>query len=382
MRFFYFALILMVTGITIITVSTNLPLYLLGYAITTAPYILILLNKIEIPKQNLRKLIPFILTCHILPLLNEGIVLGTDIVQYAKQAIPILKGLVPYRDFPVAYPPISIYVMVPFTLLKDPRVIKILFVACNLATIYLVYQKFWSPRKNPKTPNLLILLALFPLSIVEYSLSGHNDSLPILFLLLSAYFLERDALQSGILTGLATMCKIFPALAVPFFAKHLWSKNKKETIIYVSGFALTCILTSAPFLIFSYEEYVAMILGHTRYTAPYGVIPSIILEILGNKPANYQIAETFTLLIAALVVVLMFIFYQARAQENSLTKTIAILLIVLPFINQQLHPWYFLWVLPFILIAFAKNTKIITLYILAFLVFHPFYYIISYFVIS
>lgn len=370
MRLFYTALILMLAGITIITISTNLPLYLLGYTITTAPYILMLLNKIKTPKQGLKNFIPLILAYHILPILNEGTVLSTDITQYAKQALPILKGLIPYRDFPVAYPPISIYAMVPFVALNDPRFIKIPFVLCNLATIYLVYRKFWSPD-NPDTPNLPILFALFPLTIIEYSFSGHNDSLPILFLLLSTYFLKRGTLRSGILTGLATMCKLFPALSVPFFAKHLWSENKKETIIYAGGFAVTCILTSAPFLLLAHEGYVATILGHTRYPAPYGVIPLIILGILGNEPANYQLAEALTLLIAGLVVVSLFLFYQR--QENSVMKTIAILLLTLPFIIQQIHPWYLLWALPFMLIAYTKNAKIITPYLLVLLAAHPFW---------
>jgi len=305
-----------------------------------------------------------------LPLFSASILLSTDIVQYGSFGTKILGGLLPYRDFDAPYPPLSLYVTVPFVMLGDLRLLKAFFSVCDIFIVFVVCKMFLREAENVN--RIFMWLLLFPVSLIEYSISGHNDSLAILLLIISLVLLERSVIASSVLMALSILCKIFPIILVPLVLRQLYSNSKKSAIIFLSVLIATFCLVSLPFVLISWDGYFSMIIGITRYSVPYGLLTSLL-----NFFVDFSKSIMFFHLLA--VVLLMefsaLAFYISFRYKWSLVKSYSVCLLILPILLPQFHPWYLLWAFPFIAIHFSSNLKLIKIYMVFFLFVHISYYL-------
>jgi uncharacterized membrane protein len=309
----------------------------------------------------------------IVPLFSLPSLLSNDIFQYGSFGTKILQGLIPYKSFDAPYPPLSLYVTVPFVLIGDLRFLKAFFSLCDLFVIFIVYKVFLRGAENAN--RIFMLLLLFPVSLVEYSISGHNDSLTLLLLIVSLVFLDKNVIVSSALAASSVLCKIFPVIFVPFILRHLYSKSKKSALVFISVFVTVLSVVSLPFVLESWEGYISMIIGFTRYSVPYGVLTSLFSYSLGaSNEQSMMLSLAFAIML--LIAFCALIFVVSSSRNWALMKSCSISFLVLPVLLPQFHPWYLLWALPFMTSYYSDNLKLIKGYVLLFLFFHILYYLI------
>jgi hypothetical protein len=313
------------------------------------------------------------LVYRVIPLFNVSVLLSTDILQYGYFGTKILKGLMPYRSFDAPYPPLSLYVTVPFVMLGDLRFLKALFSFCDVLIVFIVYNVFLRNKENANTISILFLL--FPVSLVEYSISGHNDSLTLLLSIASLALLDKNVVGSSVLMALSILCKLFPIVLIPFVLKQLFSKNKKSAFFYALTLISVLGFISLPFVLLSWEGYINMIIGLTRYSVPYGVSVSVFLFLLGDLgQQSIMFSYMFATLLVAVFCAL--VFFISCSHDWPLTKSCSVCLLVLPFLLPQFQPWYLLWAFPFVMISGSSNLKLTKLYLVLFLFFHVLCYLL------
>lgn len=312
----------------------------------------------------------------VLPLLTSSVLLSNDIIQYGFFGTKILGGSIPYRNFDAPYPPLSLYATVPFVMLGDPRFLKAFFLACDIITVLIVYKVFLRGAENAKTISTLLLF--FPVSLIEYSISGHNDSLAILFLVVSIILLNRSVIGSSLSMALAILSKIFPVILVPFLLKELYSKNRKSALLFLSTLLLVLFFVSLPFILISLNEYVSMIVGFTRYSVPYGALSSLFLYVFGDVAQN-SVLFPYLFGIALLAVFCALVYTISSRRKWPLMKSCSVCLLILPFLLPQFQPWYLMWALSSVMVYFSNNLKLIRSYVILFLSVHVLYYLIFFF---
>jgi len=308
----------------------------------------------------------------VIPLFSSSVLLSTDILQYEHFGTKILEGLIPYRSFAASYPPLSLYVTVPFVMIGDLRFLKALFSLCDVVIVFIVYKIFLKEAKNAKT--ILMLLLFFPVSLVEYSISGHNDSLTVILLIASLTLLDKRVAVSSALMALSILCKIFPIILVPFVIKHLYSKSKKSVLLFLSILITVLSVVSFPFILFSWEGYISMIIGLTRYSVPYGVITSLLYPLIDFTYSSILFSHLLAIIL--LIEFCALVFLVSSRRKWPLMKSCSVCLLFLPLFLPQFHPWYLLWALPFMMTYSSNNLKLMRGYMLFFLFSHILYYLL------
>ena len=311
----------------------------------------------------------------LLPCLTISTTFSTDIIQYRYLGDKILNGQIPYKDFPAPYPPLSIYITVPFLMVGNLRLMKLFFVICDLVIVYLIYNLLKSKSLPLGRVKLLSLILLFfPVSLLEYSVSGHNDSFTMLLLLISIIFLDKRPALSSVFLSLSICSKIFPIVAIPFILKHFLSENRKTALRFLQMLAPILGLISLPFILLSSNAYFDMLLGITRFSIPYGFFQALLFMLLGGS-SELMIMPVLIVSFSFSIVIFLLIFAFSHIQLWSLEKSLGITFAFLPFLLPQFQPWYLLWALPFVILYFSKNWKLIELYLLLFLFIHTTYYL-------
>jgi len=346
------------------------------YMLMVAVYAIFLLKVKEC--SNMFLLIVFIgVLYRLLPCLAVSTTFSNDIVQYRYLGNEILNGQVPYRDFPAPYPPLSIYIIVPFLMAGDLRLMKLFFVACDLLIIFLMYNLLKSKFPLERVKILSLALLFFPASLLEYSISGHNDSFTLLLLLISIIFLGSRPALSSIFLSLSICSKIFPVVAIPFILMHFLSDNKRT----VSRFLLTLIsvlgMISLPFIVLSSNAYLEMLLGITRFSVPYGFFQMFLFMLFGGA-SELILVPVLIVSFSISIVIFLLIFIFSYLHAWSLEKSLGIVFALLPFLLPQFQPWYLLWALPFVILYLLKNWKLTETYLLLLLFIHASCYLIPY----
>jgi len=307
-----------------------------------------------------------------LPCLVISTTFSDDLIQYSYLGSKILSGQIPYRDFSAPYPPLSLYTTIPFVMTGDPRFLKAFFSLCDVIVVFIVYKIFLQGERNANRISMLLLL--FPVSLVEYSISGHNDSLTVLLLIASIALLDKNVATSSILMALSILSKIFPIILVPFVLRQLYSNNKKSALFFLLVLVTVLFVVSFPFILLSWDGYVSMIIGSTRYSTPYGVFTSLLSLLVNFTQSSIMFFHLLAIILLIEFCALIFVISSRR--KWPLMKTCGICLLILPFLLPQFHPWYLLWALPFMITCYSNNLKFIRGYMLLFLAFHILYYLI------
>jgi len=345
---------------------------LIIYSFIIVAYAVFLVSIKEYSDKLFWLIVAIAIMYRLLPCLVLSTTFSNDLIQYSFLGNKILNGGIPYRDFPAPYPPLSLYVTVPFVMTGDLRFLKAFFSLCDILIVFIVYKVFLQGAENKN--RISMLLFLFPVSLIEYSVSGHNDSLTVLLLIASIALLDKSVAVSSVLMALSILSKIFPVVLVPFVLRHLYSNNKKSALFFLSMLVAVLFTVSLPFVLLSWDGYISMIIGVTRYSVPYGVLISLINLLFNFTPSSIMFFHLLAIILLIEFCALIFIISSRR--KWSLMKTCGICLLILPFLLPQFHPWYLLWAFPFITIYFSNNLKLIRGYMLLFLVSHILFYLI------
>jgi uncharacterized membrane protein len=174
--------------------------------------------------------------------------------------------------------------------------------------------------------------------------------------------------------ALSILSKIFPVILVPFVVKHLYSNNKKSALLFLSILIITLFIVSLPFILLSWDGYISMIIGLTRYSVPYGVLTSLLHVFFDFTSSSVMFFHLVAIILLIEFCVSVFLFSLRR--KWPLMKSCSICLLILPLFLLQFQPWYLLWTLPFMMTHFSNNLKVIKSYMLLFLFAHILFYLL------
>ena len=181
-----------------------------------------------------------------------------DTREYAKYARNIVsRGLVPYRDFSVEYPPLALPVFVLPKLIAGNgfsgymEVFELMMAACGVIAAGLA--AFVLSAQRVATRQLICgvaLLALSPLLLGAVVLSRY-DMFPTMLTVAAVTAFYFDWNRSGfLLLGLGTAAKAFPVVVVPIAAVYVWRRHgRRAALICLAVFAVVVLACLLPFLV-------------------------------------------------------------------------------------------------------------------------------------
>ncbi len=256
-------------------------------------------------------------------------------------------ALVGSKDIVSPYPPLleflnaAVYLVSPTALAY-----KAAFLMPNLATI--VALPFLLKRLH-LDPRLSIIYSWNPLFVLEFSSSGHDDSLAIFFVLVSFYalFSGRRTLSAAAM-ALGVLSKLFPLLMVPILLKRWGARGVAAFAVLVLGFY-------APFVVSS-ESIVAPVSVYvlSDRSAFNGGAFSIFQGLFGALGVSSSFDAARLLQLSIFIAVLAWLTLKGirhAADSLRLARYSAGALTLYLALSSTVQPWYLAWVfVPFLAI--------------------------------
>jgi len=293
--------------------------------------------------------------------LFSPLVLSGDLYRYVWDGRVQRAGINPYRYPPEAealaalrdttiypqiirpglttiYPPAAqmLFALVTTIVPDSLRGMKAFMMLGDLVTIGVLIRLL---KTNGCDPERVVLYAWSPLVVFEFAGSGHVDALmlPFLLLALQARLAARPG-SAGVLLGLATLIKLYPAVLFP----ALYSRRERR---FPLGFGATLVL--------GYLPYVAgvgtRVLGYLpRYFGPWedfnGSLRYFLLLALSPLTAS---ARSIALGLCAFLLLLVALFVIRRdTTDQYIQRASYMMSAYLLLVPTTFHPWYVIWLLP------------------------------------
>jgi alpha-1,6-mannosyltransferase len=321
-----------------------------------------------------------------LTLLFSPPVLSGDVYRYVWDGKVSNMGINPYRYAPESenlfglrddaiypkinpksartlYPPLMQYIFRAVTFFHPSvTAMKAAFLFFDVATIFVLFLIL---RFLERSLAWALLYAWHPLAVIEFAGSGHSDAVPIFFLMLGIYFVIRTrSAWSGIFLSFSFLAKFIAVIFLPF-VEDLRSRWKMNAVIFAS-FAAVALIAYYPFLdagsyVFSgLKEYA----GNWEFNSSlYSPLHEYLQKVFSNDPSpnvflgwatenKARTAAKFILFAAGFCffigVWIQHIRKNYDAQKENVLRAFYLLLGALTLLNPTVHPWYIIWVLPFL----------------------------------
>jgi hypothetical protein len=173
---------------------------------------------------------------------------------------------------------------------------------------------------------------LCPLAIWETGANGHLEALAALPLVLGVFWMQRGhPLRAGVAFGAAALAKYYALLLLPLWLAHRGFKRMAATTVAVTLLALV------PFTLGGVDifEGLRTYLAHWSFNSPlYSVLAN-----LGIPEDVLRVLPFVVILIGGTV---------AGLRNEDVVRSIPMLLFAFLVIGPTLHPWYALWLLPWL----------------------------------
>lgn len=226
--------------------------------------------------------------------------------------------------------------------------IKIFINLFDLANVYLVYLL------SKKNLNITKLYAFNPISLLVFAFHGQFDSLPIFFVLLTIYLLDKKNQFFGLLSySLAVMTKTWPLILIFFVLNKL--KDKKMIFLIILFPLFSIFLYYLIYHVNFYETLKPILF----YQGVWG--------IWGLSLFNNYLRFRYQKIIVFIFIFFLFIFSYLLNKKNyffSLTKFLVFFYIFTPGFSVQ----YFSWLMPFLYLAKIKKKNLFIFLILVWMI--------------
>jgi len=317
----------------------------------------------------------------------------------------MLQGKIPYGSFtpPSPYGPVFMYFITAIGAIFTPQLLpmRFFFILCDSITSCLIFQTGRRIFDVEKSAFAALAYSLNPLSIIEVGWSGHNDALASMFLILAIFlYLSNRKYSSAVAFAFSAGVKW--SLSLPLFILLFKDKESKISgkLAVFSMFAFTTIAFSAPFLILCPREFIhdtfifpmrELWLAFSFAAAARKVFPGseqavililnavVLLSVIdldvkrknsafrwhiilssfyiANSLITFFYRSIFSILAlpSLSLAVLMFVKvfrerFKGKDLDISWFEIIGIPLLLLVFTVRAWHAWYYLWVLPLIML--------------------------------
>jgi hypothetical protein len=256
---------------------------------------------------------------------------GDEAVAFLREGHEVNYAGINNKDIPTIYPPFMQVAFYAATFVSESVWwMKTFFVVIDIALIFVLMRLLGALELSATR---VVAYAWSPLAIVEVAASGHNDVLGGLFLMLalSAIVCRRSS-PSVLFLTLSGMAKVIGYTLTPLFLRSV--RPRALLVMPVVTVLLALPYASAGSLAFR---------GLTQYG----------LRWRGNDGAFHVLyyltgsLDTAKLIVAAVLVamVLALVALDANPLRSSYLTVGAILLL-----TTTVHPWYLLWIAPFLAI--------------------------------
>ncbi len=189
---------------------------------------------------------------------------------YFYMANQFLHGLLPYRDYLLADPPLLVILLSGLKALFGSNILLFQAVPIVLesATAILIYLEV--KKKLPRLAKVFPAMYLFTFLILATSdyVTGLHF---VIFFIALAYYLRKKPYLSGLFWALATLIKLY---VIPGFLGWLiylsLSKHTQQLKQTISSYILTGVIVMLPFLIIAPESVINQIIIH-QFNRPEGI---------------------------------------------------------------------------------------------------------------
>lgn len=276
-----------------------------------------------------------------------------ELIKLAEESGEIIKN-VNHPRVRTIYPPIAqifftaSYLIAPWKLLGW----KIILLIGDLILLFFTI-KILQKLALPLTFSAIYWLN--PIVLHEFFNAAHMDLFVLLFVLMSVYFLLKDkTIISTILLALAVGIKLWPLIIIPFILRKIW-KDKKQVLTHLLllGFLVTAIFI--PVFLAGLDDS----LGFIKYAKSwennsvfYESLRTFLNSIDNFFGLEISCVTCVTRWIVGLIITTLIIFLlRNKIRNNSdLFERILLVLAVLFLISPTQFPWYYTWIVPFLVL--------------------------------
>ncbi len=239
---------------------------------------------------------------------------------------------------PTIYPPVAqmLFALLTAIVPDSVRGMKVGMLVFDLLTLGLLIRLL---KSTGHAPERVVLYAWSPLVIFEFAGSGHVDvlMLPFLLLALQARLACRPGL-AGVLLGLATLTKLYPAVVLP----ALYQRYERRLLL---SFAITLVLGYVPYLPGAGSQVFGYLPG---YFGPWedfngGLRFWLTLALL---PLLDEARLLVALLCAFLLLVVAYRVSRAEGDTDVIPRAGYMIAAYTLLVPTTFHPWYVIWLLP------------------------------------
>jgi len=195
----------------------------------------------------------------------------------------------------------------------------------------------WLLRLRGEPPVRALVYAWCPLVVLEFAGSGHNDSIPVFFLLLACGLSLRASAASGAALAAATLSKWFAGVLAPIFLRHATARGRgagsKWLLYFIAAAALLCL----PYA----DAGGGLFAGLFGYAAGWrnnASLFALVAEATGSEAAAQAVALA---VVGGLV-----LGFTLRGTEP--LRAALVLLAALLLVSPSVFPWYLTWFIPFL----------------------------------
>jgi hypothetical protein len=262
---------------------------------------------------------------------------------------PEAEALAPLRDANIypqinrpglatIYPPVAqmLFALITTVVPDSVRGMKAAMLLFDLATMIILIRLLTTTGKPPER---MVLYAWSPLVVYEFAGSGHVDVLMLPFLLLALQArLAHWPGVSGVMLGLATLIKLYPAVLLP----ALYTRHERR---FPLSFGATLVLGYLPYV----SGVGLQVFGYLPdYFGPWedfnGGLRSFLTTVL--MPLTVTARSLAAGFCAALLLGSAYMVSRRHHVADWIRRALHMIGAYLLLVPTTFHPWYVIWLLP------------------------------------
>ena len=276
-----------------------------------------------------------------------------ELIKLADESDDIIKNI-NHPTMRTIYPPIAqifftaSYIIAPWTLLGW----KIILLIGDLILLFFTIKIL----KNLKLPlTFSAIYWLNPIVLHEFFNAAHMDLFVLLFVMMSVYFLLKDrTIISTVLLALAVGIKLWPLIIIPFILRKVW-KDKKQVVTHLLLFGFLVVVFFVPVLDAGWDEnqgFVKYAANWINNDAFYTLLKNGIDLFTTTFKIYYVCADCVGrwVTVGIILLVLLLLIRKPAKDNLDLVDKILIIIAVLFLISPTQFPWYYTWIVPFLVL--------------------------------
>jgi len=254
---------------------------------------------------------------------------GDPVLTPLRDELPEIYAGINNKDIPTLYPPLMQLLFYAATSASSSLLwMKVFFTLFDLALIFALTRLLAALGLNPLRA---LLYAWSPLPVVEIAGSGHNDVAAIFFLIAALWALERrQGLSSIALATASGLAKLAGFALLPFFGRFVPFRTFWAVPV-ATALAVLPYAAAGEHAFRGISEYALRWRGNDS-------LFHVLFFLTGS------LSSAKLVVVAILAVLALWLFWRRMPPVRAFFWTLGAILLLTP----TLHPWYLLWVAPFL----------------------------------